>query len=159
DDLQCALAAAAAGDEIWVARSLTNYRPGANRAATFPLVSGVGGFGGFVGNETALGQRPPLNFELNAQATLDGDLFAHDFANLDQGDNAFHVLSGTLLSAGTVLDGVRVQEGAADDAFPNDGGGGLAATGSQMSLADDLFIRNLSVNSGGGVFANIEQLT
>lgn len=75
-DLQDALAAATAGDEIWVARG--EYRPagvGGDRTASFQLKNGVGVYGGFVGNEVARSERDPLLHE----TVLSGDLNGDDF--------------------------------------------------------------------------------
>ena len=78
-DLQCALAVAGSGDEIWVAKSLEPYRPGTNAQASFGLVSRVGLFGNFQGNELSRAQRPPVHFDLVGVTTLSGDLLDDDF--------------------------------------------------------------------------------
>lgn len=93
-DLQDALAAATAGDEIWVARG--EYRPagvGGDRTASFQLKSGVGVYGGFIGNEVTRSERDALLHETVLSGDLNGDdfpanptsncCFAHDGPGCD----------------------------------------------------------------------------
>ena len=74
-DLQDGVAAAQPGDEIWVAAGV--YKPDrgtGNRLMSFELVSGVGVYGGFSGDETCLDERDP-----QANPTiLSGDLLDND---------------------------------------------------------------------------------
>ena len=56
-DLQSALAAAVAGDEVWVAAGIYKPTDDGDRTISFELKDGVHYYGGFVGNETELSQR------------------------------------------------------------------------------------------------------
>ena len=84
---------------------------------------GVTLFGGFAGNETQLQQR-----NVSANPTiLDGDLVGDDQSGLlNRGDNVYHVVVGTGMSAAAVLDGFTIRGGQADAAFGTNAiGGGL----------------------------------
>jgi len=56
-DLQTALAAAVAGDEVWVAAGIYKPTTAGNRDISFELKDGVHYYGGFAGDETELSQR------------------------------------------------------------------------------------------------------
>ncbi len=156
-ELQCALGAAAAGDDIWIGEGV--YRPGASRAVSFPLKNGVDLYGGFKGlspggNETALGQRPV--FDPNAPLTiLSGDILGDDvpatFSNY--GDNSRHVLTaGPGVTA--LLDRLAVRGGNADDASsPDNQGGGLRQQNNgSLALNEVAFSANRANAQGGAVF-------
>jgi hypothetical protein len=79
-ELQCGLAAATTGDQIWIGQGV--YRPGVSTSLSFNLKNGVNLYGGFLGlspggGETALTQRPAFN--PNAPLTvLSGDVLGND---------------------------------------------------------------------------------
>ena len=155
-DLQCAIDLAGGLDQIWVAKSPIPYRPGTNRKATFRLLNPVGLFGGFAGNETALGQRPPIDFDQPVQTTLSGDLFANDAgaANLD--DNSFNVVAAQIAAPAALLDGLVIRAGNANDPavlLGQRNGGGLNITATSPALSNLLFISNSADNRGGGLFS------
>jgi hypothetical protein len=156
-DLQCALDVAAAGDEIWVAKSVEPYRPGTNEFARFNLVSGVGVFGNFQGTEASRAQRPPVNFELAKVTTLSGDLLDDD--GLGQfTDNAQNVVDASGTGPGTVFDGLRVQDGFNKELIGG-GGAGLRLHGSgQLTVSNALLIRNQALEGGAGLLASSGQL-
>jgi parallel beta-helix repeat protein len=109
-NLDLALAAAASGDQIWVAEG--TYAPaGRDRTATFALVDGVALYGGFAGDESRLAERDWLRH----RTTLSGDRAGDDgpeFANTS--DNCYHVLTGRDVGPSTLLDGFTVTGGRAD---------------------------------------------
>jgi predicted outer membrane repeat protein len=150
--LQYALTQAAIADEIWVAAGV--YKPAtspANRGATFQLRNGVAIYGGFVGIETARGQRNPA-----ANLTvLSGDIDNNDaqtpvISDAAQiiGDNSYHVVTG---ASGATLDGFTITAGRADWTSPNGRGGGMYNKHSNPTLANITFSGNLAT-SGGGIY-------
>jgi len=168
-DLQCALAAAHPGDQIWIANG--TYRPGSSRFASFGLPSGVSLFGGFLGTETSPAQRPAFN-PLSVPTALSGDLAGDDqtltFGNY--GENSCNVVkAGSLGLPGSVsatIDGLAIQAGSADAGagcgnFPSAArGGGLLAIGpSQLSLNNVVFRFNRASDSGGGLSNDFGQLS
>ena len=152
--LQDALAAARAGDEVWVADGV--YRPdeGAaqtegRRASTFSLKNGVAVYGGFAGGEAAREARDPA-----ANVTvLSGDLGALGVT----GDNAFHVVTASGVGATAVLDGFIVRDGAATGTAQNALGGGLYVRGTDPAVGPTLralTVRTNRASSGGGLYAS-----
>ena len=84
-DLQAALAAAASGDEIWVAAGTYTPTATADRTISFAMKNGVAIYGGFDGTETTRGERDPsVNVTI-----LSGDIGTPRLF----GDNSFHVVT------------------------------------------------------------------
>lgn len=137
-DLQFAINQSQPGDQIWVAAGV--YHP--NREASQPLLptpgsrdnafvlkSGVKIYGGFLGTETELSQRPQsfLNINMAQRSVLSGDYNNDDetfgtgsdivFAGHDE--NVYHVVlaigtEDTPISAETLLDGFVITGGNAN---------------------------------------------
>lgn len=133
-DLQSALTAASAGDEIWVAAAV--YKPGTgNRDATFSLKSGVAIYGGFLGTETLRTQR---NAVTNV-TTLDGD-------------NVYNVVFASNVDAGAVLDGFTITGGNANSSNFNDRrstGGGIYIETSRAQIVGCTITGNSGYYTGG----------
>ncbi|GAB4021314.1 beta strand repeat-containing protein [Spirosoma koreense] len=160
-DLQSALnAGSACGNnlrEIWVAGGV--YKPTAtgNRFVSFQLLSGVALYGGFVGNETALSQRPVVNpnpgpggASQPSSSTLSGDIGQPGNAL----DNSQGVVVGRELAPTTVLDGFVITGGRAEASAGVVGGGlsNYANTGSgSPTLTNLLFTNNYSASAGGAI--------
>lgn len=160
-----ALAAARAGDQIWVqgfetidsADKLYTV-PDDDEAFTVP--SGVSLYGGFSGDETSIDERVTTGklSEMRYRSVLSGDRSQNDAAhesllifpgNATREDNAAHVVvmdltptaaSGNNNTLPTVIDGFSIAEGHADGnpADASGWGGGIFVTGD---------------NSGGGAFS------
>lgn len=138
--------------DIWVAAGVyTPDRGSGLRTSNFKLVDGVGLFGGFVGTETRLRDR---NRDPVSNGTiLSGDLLGDDLT-VGKTDNAYHVVTGRLLSPDTILDGFQVIGGLADGAdgdAQNFEGGGLHLVNSSPKVRWVLFYDNLAY-SGGAIF-------
>jgi len=148
-DLQVAIVAAASsgGDvvQIWVADGV--YRPDCgtgDRRFSFPVLNGVGIYGGFAGadsavypgGETALEQRDPAT----NLTELSGDLNGDDQSGGDQSDNSFLVVDTRFADQTAVLDGFVITGEAGSpgvlrvDAAAPPGGDGL----SWSAAIDDL---------------------
>lgn len=126
-----ALAAAAPGDEVWVAMS-TYPVP---NSLGFVGPQGVSLYGGFVGDETSIEQRPPTN-----RTRLTG----------------FHPVRGVIVltlnnpTPGTVLDGFLF-----DGTLTIDhDGGGLAVHGGTVEVVNCTFIDNIAGSGAGAYVSN-----
>lgn len=163
-DLQDALQAATAGQEIWVVGGLYKPTSSTDRTISFNLKSGVHIFGGFYGGETDKTQRIP-----DATPTvLTGDLKANDSPLEPYGyryyytaptdslsiDNSYHVVTCTSLSATTVVDNIFITSGHANGTNNNQNiGAGIFIN----NCANYLWLTNLTIigngaNQGGGLF-------
>ncbi|UCE59113.1 MAG: hypothetical protein JSU63_16915 [Phycisphaerales bacterium] len=139
-------------EEIWIAAgTYTPAPPQGDRAATFKLVNGVRVIGGFAGWEETVDQRDPF-----ANPTiLSGDLNGDDRPGfLNNGDNSYHVLTGSGTDATAVLDGVTITAGNANEStFQQDRGAGMYNTGyCSPTLVNCTFRDNFAEHSGGGMY-------
>ncbi|MGE5276114.1 MAG: right-handed parallel beta-helix repeat-containing protein [Acidobacteriota bacterium] len=141
-DLQAALAAAVAPDEIWVAAG--TYKPGVLRTDGFALKNGVAVYGGFAGTETLRSQRDPA-----AHPTiLSGDIGTANVAT----DNSFHVVtSDASVASSAVLDGFTITAGRADGAAPDNKGAGIYVVNGSPTLSGLTITGNFAGDRGGGM--------
>ena len=151
-DLQDAIAAAAAGDEIRVADGV--YKPDrgtGNRSASFTLKSGVVLAGGYAG----CGAPDPSarDFDLYP-AVLSGDLAGNDGADFaNYAENSYHVVTyDDPAATGVVFDGFTVSGGNANGptALNNQGGGIHIRQGLVKCLPGGPTIRNCIVEKNWG---------
>lgn len=147
-DLQSAIAQAAAGDEIWVAKG--NYSPGPLAASSFVLKEGLKIYGGFSGTEENLASRNTVQINTTNKSQLDGS----------QGVASYHVISNVLaLSNATVLDGFVISGGKTLTTNSNTGytanyyGGGIY-TALGNPVFNNLIITGNSALYGGGIFVS-----
>jgi len=140
-----ALDAAPAGNDFWVAAGTYYPSSTGDNTVSFVLKSGVGLYGGFVGNETDINQR-----DAKANATiLSGDL---DQSNSFTTADSRHVVATNYNAAdnSAVLDGFTITGGNA----PGDSGGGLYISNSAPLIKNCVFIRNYA-GSGGAIVCTV----
>ena len=106
-NLHAALAAARAGDVVFVKTGTYLTSEGGDRTASFSPAEGVRMLGGFRGDEPDEHHRDPISFE----TVLSGEI-----GSPERGDNAYTVLRLTGSGEGTVVDGFTITGGYADGA-------------------------------------------
>ncbi|RCK72025.1 MAG: Fibronectin type III domain protein [Anaerolineae bacterium] len=158
--LQTALSGAASGDEIWVKEGV--HYPGAsgNRSASFQLKNGVAIYGGFAGTETQRSQRDWQTHPTILSGDIDnasypddhGGDFINENASQIQGNNAYHVVTGSNTDNTAVLDGFIITAGQANGYDPQDSGGGMYNSSGSPTLTNLTFSGNSASYSGGGMY-------
>jgi len=151
--LQDALAAAVTGDEIRIAQGTYKPDQGAgatagDRTAAFQLISGVILQGGYAGS----GEPNPddRNVELY-ETILSGDLTGNDGDNFaNNGENSYHVVTGSSTDATAVIEGVTITAGNANGADVYGDGSGMYNNLGSPTLKDCTFSRNWASTGGGG---------
>ena len=160
-ELGPALDLAQSGDEVWVAEG--TYRPSSSdRSVSFRFADGVAVYGGFPSGGAAFDARDP---DLYA-TVLSGDLAGNDGPDFaGYAENSEHVVdlspdSGESVTSATVLDGVTIRGGNADNGSTSEGGGGLrcVSNGSGQPCAptvrDVRFVANRGNRGGGAYFVS-----
>ena len=153
--LTLALAAASAGDELWVAKGI--YIPqNIGRTATFQIKPDVSVYGGFAATET---QRDQRNYSANI-TILSGDLTNDDTKNANgltisiNGFNAYHVVTLINATESTILDGFSITGGDGEyiDSYNlEDHKGGGIYNHSGSPILSNLSIVANRAHSGGGM--------
>ena len=150
-DLQAMIATSNTGGQVWVAGG--TYKPTSSTArnASFAMRNRVGIYGGFVGTETALSQRPPIN---PASGHSSSSVFSGDIGVVgDNRDNSYHVIYNPAgLNNTALLDGFVITGGNANrNSFPDYNGGGVYDVSSSPSFVNCTFQNNTARNSGGAM--------
>ncbi|MBB6564110.1 putative outer membrane repeat protein [Acidovorax soli] len=170
--LPAALAASGC-DEIWLRQGL--YKPGGARTDSFGINRPLQLYGGFAGGETLRAQR-----NTNSRLTvLSGDIGGDDTADANgivldassiTGNNSYNVVrigtyggpgNGSYTPANTVIDGLSITAGHANDTTVR-GGGGLYCNGSGAGrvcsprIANVTFSGNRAWINGGAIYAHAD---
>ena len=131
--------------ELWVAKGTYIPRPTTigpdNRNLSFVLRNNLTIYGGFVGNETQIGQRNPRLNEtiLSGEIQGTGDIF--------NTNNSQHVITAAGVDNTAVLDGFTITRGYSD----NTAGGLYVTAGGQPLVRQCIFKNNYALNHGGAV--------
>ena len=175
-NLQSALnyACLAPNAEIWVAAGIYYPTSGTDRSISFNIPNGVSVYGGFVGNEANLNERPVQRVGGNENTYFSGDINTHGNAT----DNTYRVVVFAGINSPTRLDGVSVIYGNANGptSQQKEGGGvrvedngnnvsithctiaqnkaqltaGISASSTTSLLVDKCLIRSNSSENGTG---------
>jgi hypothetical protein len=153
--LQNALAAAAKGDEIWVAAG--TYLPdrgvgirAGNRDVAFKLKSGVAIYGGFQSGGGQWQNRNPSVY----LSILSGDLNRDDsLGPSNKGENSYHVVDVSGTDATAVLDGFVVTGGNCNGDMGDwyDRGAGIFNYGGEVTVRNCTFKENSAFTYGGAI--------
>jgi hypothetical protein len=144
-DLQSALGAAQAGDQIWVAQGTYKPTAGADRTASFALKDGVAVYGGFAGTETQLSQRDWAH-----HPTILSGAIGNAGGTTDNSADSYHVVTAANVGATALLEGFTITGGNANGSANDQGrGGGLFADHAAPTLGDLVFIGNAAGLGGG----------
>ena len=159
-DLQNAINASSAGDEIWIAAG--TYKPTlmptgmtgtTARDKSFYLDKNIGIYGGFAGTETLLSQRNSASNPV----ILSGDIGTVGSSS----DNCYHVFISEGLTSAAVLDGVTITGGNANrsgnTSFSGGNvlgsrGGGISNYSSSPTFSNLIITNNTASSSGGGLW-------
>jgi hypothetical protein len=137
-----ALQNARSGDEIWVAAgAYVPQESGDGRKTTYPLVDGVGVYGGFAGDEVDRDERDVIANE----TVLSGDIGVPG----DPSDNCYRVVLADGTRGGTRLDGFVITGGRADGPDSFDRGAGVLVRRGRLRLANCRVVGNEAASGGG----------
>ncbi|GAB3985272.1 hypothetical protein GCM10028807_00150 [Spirosoma daeguense] len=153
--LQTAINAAASscGKQVWVASG--TYKPTTtnDRSIAFTMQPGVAIYGGFVGNETTLSQRPAISTSVPPSTTLSADI-----ANNINVSSYNLFRNGNNLTSTAVLDGFVLAYALANNTGSQQGtalGGAMynQASGGTCNptIRNCWFMNNISLGGGGAI--------
>lgn len=142
--LQQALLVANPGDQIWVTMAAQYPTDDNNRDSTFSFRDGIDLYGGFVGNETAISQRDPMNHTI-----LSGNIGLPN----DSTDNSKHVCWVNDLNVEMILDGFIIEDG-----YAAASSGAAVYTHEGKITFENCILRNCYTLYGGAVCSTTSQL-
>ncbi len=167
-NLQDALAAAQANDELWLAEGVYYPDVGSGQinndvASTFALSVDLTLYGGFSGygelEETLASQRNAINYKTILSGDIDQDddtnnsdgNFIAETSDDIAGNNAERVVLVSAITA--TLDSLTITGGNSDGDTAKDGGGISVESGADVTLNHVVVIGNRAGDNGGGVNA------
>jgi hypothetical protein len=117
------------------------------RSTSFQLVNDVTIEGGYAG----LGEADPDDRDVVGHETiLSGDLGGDDLpAFVNNGENSYHVMTGSVNDASAVVDGFTITGGHANGSAPDNRGGGIHLDSSHPTVTNCAFMANAAVVGGG----------
>ncbi|GAI41518.1 unnamed protein product, partial [marine sediment metagenome] len=135
---------------VMTTRGGLQVRVSGDRTATFQLINGVaikGSYGGF-------GEADPDARDIELYETiLSGDLNDNDGPNFtNNGDNSYHVVTGSGTNATAMLDGFSVSAGNANGSNPTNKGGGMYCELGSPTISNCTFSGNSGQSDGGGMY-------
>ena len=160
--LQDAIAAASFGDSIWVAEGVYKpdqgvYQIPGDRNASFQLKNNVQIKGGFVGyGASDPNENDPELYPVVLSGDLNGD-DGPDFTN--NGENSYHVVTGSGTNATAVQDGFTITAGNANGSWPNERAGGMFNDDGSPTITNCTFSGNSAIWRGGGMHNAESSLT
>ncbi len=151
-NLQGAINASSVNGQVWVKAGTYKPTTATTRTISFAMKAGVAIYGGFVGTETTLSQRPTVNLTTPSSTTLSGEIGNPASTT----DNSYHVISNPKgLTTTAILDGFVITGGNANsNTSPNYYGGGIYNSGTGSGNFCSPTIRNcvFQANSATGQF-------
>ncbi|HEW79200.1 MAG TPA: hypothetical protein ENH34_04445, partial [Phycisphaerales bacterium] len=161
--LQDGLAAAASGDEIWVAEG--TYKPdqgggktAGDRKAAFGLINGVAIYGGFPAGGSNWEDSDPNAYETTLSGDLNGDDVEidnpKDLRNEPtRSENSYQVvIGGSGIDETAVLDGFAITGGNANGNRPHSRGGGIYGDYSSPTISNCVISGNWADWGGAGIY-------
>ena len=153
-NLHDALVVAQDGDEVWVAQGVYHPSETGNRSMAFEPWSGVRLYGGFVGTETQLADRPA-----DVKSILDGDIGIPN----DSLDNSYNLMYLYHPDSTTLIDGFVFRNAVANNPDGTNGQPGLSGGALYIDGANSIayslirncaFENNTAQRDGGAVYVN-----
>ena len=151
-DLQAMITTTSSGSQVWVAAG--TYKPNStgDRQSTYTMKPGVAIYGGFVGNEVLLSQRPAISLTVPPSTTLSGDIYNN--TNI----SVYNIVrNGPGLTNTAILDGFMLAFGLANNSGSQALGGAISnlssANGGSCSptIRNCWFMNNIALNGGGAI--------
>jgi hypothetical protein len=126
---------------VWVAAGTYKPTTTTNRGISFSMKNYVEIYGGFVGTELQLSDRPAINLSTPSSTTLSGNIGDPD----DDADNTSHVINNSDLDQTAVIDGFCIVDGNSD----NNSGAGMKNVNCFQIIRNCCFAEN-----SGPTYAN-----
>jgi predicted outer membrane repeat protein len=150
-DLQAMINASAANDQIWVMAGTYKPTTGTNRTISFTVNRNVSIYGGFVGTETALNQRPAISVTVPPSTTLSGDIGTPNSTT----DNTVTLIDATSGSSSVpIIDGFVLTACNSNSTVSGNSLNGAIRNGSSSTIRNCWFINNTNAQNGGAITNN-----